>query len=112
MSLGLDGSSSGFGGASDSTDSTNKFRHMLKKKLHYRLNCLYSEDQGKSVEGWCSQACLNERKIEITPEMFEAGEQVLLEIFGDGEMFFWSAPETAVMVFLAMVAWQSPKGSR
>jgi hypothetical protein len=43
------------------------------------------------------------QEIEITPEMVEAGADVLLgEFGGDGSNHFWSAPDLAREVYRAM----------
>jgi hypothetical protein len=43
-----------------------------------------------------------EPEIEVTPEMIEAGAEVILCEFGGCDVFF-SAPDLAKQVFLAMV---------
>ena len=42
-------------------------------------------------------------EIEITPEMLEAGVDVLLGELGDGVSSFWCPRDLAMKVFLAMV---------
>jgi hypothetical protein len=43
-------------------------------------------------------------EIEITPEMIEAGEDVLLGELGGAVTSYWSAPELAKRVFEAMAS--------
>ena len=45
--------------------------------------------------------------VEITPEMIEVGESILLGELGGAVTSFWSAPDLAVSVYRAMASLRS-----